>query len=89
MPEISQDAFESLHPKVQPVSVEEWRSRSNSTNSRRLTPASSDTVAAESNFWPSNVRLSGDPQANAPIPTDSSTTAPEQNYGYKRESSHR
>lgn len=96
MPETSQDAFEVLNPTNQAVSVEELRARSNSINRQPIPAIKVDNlIAAESNFWPSssadinNERNSKRESRISVSEVDSCYTAPESNYGYKRESSHR
>lgn len=86
MPETSQDAYELLHPKRQPISAQELRSRSNSVKGRNSTPTTIDMLAAESNFWPSDNRR--EPKISV-SEFDSYITPSDHSYGYKRESSHR
>lgn len=93
MPETSQDAFEMLHPKQQPISVEELRQRSNSVNKQNPLNIKIDgLIAAESNFWPMLSNTNGNGrrrEAKVSVSDfDSCITAPEI-HGYKRESSHR
>lgn len=91
MPETSQDAYESLHPRKQPVSVQELRLRSNSIGANKLHPTIhiDDSVAIESNFlWPLDNRKKRESRVSV-SDMDSCITAPDVIYGYKRESSHR
>lgn len=90
MPETGQDAFESLFPAKQSVSVDELRKRSNSLNKNNNKPAMVDMVAAESNFWPQPSIKRGPRESRTSVgEVDSCYTAPEPYMGYKRESSHR
>lgn len=97
MPETSQDAFESMFPTKQPISVEELRKRSNSMkkSNKPIINVNDTLVAAESNFWPPtnasglSVGQRGPRESRVSVGDfDSCYTAPEP-YGYKRESSHR
>lgn len=97
MPETSQDAFESINPRKQPVSVEEIRARSNSINRQPIPAIQVDNlIAAESNFWPShaidtdeNRRYVKRESRISTSEVDSCYTVPDTQKGYKRESSHR
>lgn len=94
MPERSQDAFETLNPTNQSISVEELRARTNSINKKPLPSINHFLVAAESNFWPSpstsaSNRNRKESRKVSCSDFDSCITAPETNYGYKREISHR
>lgn len=90
MPETSQDAYESLYPKKQSVSVEELRLRSNSIGKHKSHPVIRvDDPVVESNFfWPTDTRRPRESRVSV-SELDSCITAPEVIYGYKRESSHR
>lgn len=91
MPETSQDAYESNHPRKQSVSVQELRMRSNSIGANKMPPTINigDSVAIESNFlWPSENRKKRESRVSI-SDYDSCITAPEVIHGYKRESSHR
>lgn len=92
MPETSQDQYEALHPRKQPVSVEELRKRSNSLGKNKLAPTITveDPVAIESNFlWPTaDTRRKRESRVSI-SDYDSCITAPDLIKGYKRESSHR
>lgn len=91
MPETSQDAYESLHPGKQPVSAAELRIRSNSIGKNKQHPATSvdgaDTIDPNL-LWPTDRRRPRESRVSV-SELDSCITAPEMNYGYKRESSHR
>lgn len=97
MPQTSQDAFETLFPGKQPVSVNDLRIRSNSLtkNNKQLRISLDNTlVAAESNFWPPPAdgsrpgqRIPREPRVSVGD-FDSCYSAPEV-HGYKRAISHR
>lgn len=92
MPETSQDAYETLHPRKQPVSVEQLRMHLNSIGNNqqlRSTNTVDDSVAIESNFlWPTAKQKPRESRVSV-SDLDSCITAPELLHGYKRESSHR
>lgn len=80
MPETSQDAFETLHPKQPQFSVEEIRARSNSFGSQRSASTSSDPNSTDNrNSLTKNDEKK--PRINV--------AELEKIYGYKREISHR
>lgn len=98
MPQRAQDAFETLNPGQQHISVQESRNRSNSVNSENTSQTKMENPLnvldlVESNVWPSQRKKSDATKTRreAKISVgdfDTVYTAPDRK-GYKREISHR
>lgn len=82
MPEISQDAFESLFPAKPPATVQELRRRANSTSDGYTINDDCNLDSSVFSFDDFNDHLFNNIN-------NTNISGQEQIYGYKRESSHR